>query len=156
MATRSSRGLCLAVLTEFVSQFNDCVLQLFTGSPPASANDVEPGTLLVTITQDSLAFVGGSPTNGLSFDIATAQHFASYSQVGKTVAESWSGVGLATGVAGWGRLYANAFTTGASTTAVRLDGLCGLSNAQFIMSNLNITLGETTTVSACNVIFPAY
>lgn len=156
MATRISRGVRTALLTDLVTDFNDSVIQIYSGSPPATADEAETGTLLAIITESSGAFVGGAATNGLSLDIATIAHAAGYSTVGKTVAETWSGVGLAAGVAGWGRLYANAFTTGASNTAVRIDGLCGLSNAQFVMSNLNIAVGETVTISSFTITLPAY
>lgn len=156
MATRISRGQRLALLTDLVTDLNDGVIRIYSGSPPATADAAESGTLLAVITQDSGAFTGGAATNGLSLDIGTVAHADGYSSVGKTVAENWSGVGLATGVAGWGRYYANAYTTGASTTAVRIDGLCGLSNAQFIMSNLNVTLGETLTISSFSIVLPAY
>lgn len=156
MATRISRGQRLALLTDLVTDLNDGVIRVYSGSPPATADAAESGTLLATITQDSGAFSGGAATNGLSLDIGTVAHAAGYSEVSKTVAETWSGVGLAAGVAGWARYYANAYTTGESTTAVRIDGLCGLSNAQFIMSNLNIAVGETVTISSFTIRLPAY
>jgi hypothetical protein len=156
MATRISQGQRLALLTDIVTDLNDGVIHIYTGSPPATANLIESGTLLAIITQDSGAFVGGAPGNGLSLDIGTVAHADGYSTVAKTVAETWSGVGLVAGVAGWARYYANAYTTGASTTAVRWDGLCGLSNAQFIMSNLNIAVGETVTISSFTIKLPAY
>lgn len=156
MATRISRGQRLALLTDIVADLNDGVIRIYSGSPPATADAAEAGTLLAEITQDSGAFVAGAPGNGLSLDIATVAHADGYSTVAKTVAENWSGIGLANGVAGWARYYANAYTTGANTTAVRWDGLCGLSNAQFIMSNLNITMGETVTISSFVITLPAY
>ena len=156
MATRISRGQRLALLTDLVADLNDGVIRIYSGSPPATADAAEQGTLLAVITQDSGAFVAEAADNGLSLDIGTVAHADGYSTVSKTVAETWSGVGLATGVAGWGRYYDNDYTTGASTTAVRIDGLCGLSNAQFVMTNLNITLGETVTVSSFSITLPAY
>jgi len=156
MATRISQGQRLALLTDIVTDLNDGVIHIYTGSPPATANLTEPGTLLAIITESSGAFVAENPGNGLSLAIATVAHVDAYSTVSKTVAETWSGLGLAAGVAGWARYYANAYTTGASTTAVRWDGLCGLSNAQFVMSNLNIAVGETVTISSFAIKLPAY
>lgn len=156
MATRISRGQRLALLTDLVNDLNDGVIRIYSSSPPAKADDAESGILLATITESSGAFSGGSPTNGLSLDIATVVHADGYSEVSKAVAETWSGVGLANGVAGWARYYDNAYTLGASNTAIRWDGLCGLSNAQFIISNLNITLGETVTISSFTIRLPAY
>jgi len=156
MATRISRGQRLALLTDIVSDLNDGVIRIYSGSPPATADAAETGTLLAVITQDSAAFVAEAADNGLSLDIATVSHADGYSEVSKTVAETWSGVGLAAGVAGWGRFYDNDYVTGASTTEVRWDGLCGLSNAQFVMSNLNIAVGETVTISSFTIRLPAY
>ena len=156
MATRASRGVRLALLTEVETQFTNCVLEIYTGGPPANADLAETGTLLALLTLDGGAFTGGVGTNGLNFDIGDVVHADGYSILPKDSTETWKGLGLATGVAGWGRLHANAYTKGASTTAVRIDGLCGRSNAQFILSDLNIAVGEEVVCQSCNITLPAY
>lgn len=97
------------------------VLAIFGGgSQPATANDAETGMLLALITLNGGTFTAGSPTNGLNFTDPVDGVIA------KAEEDNWSGLGLA--AAGTGttathfRFYANAYETGASTTAVRFDG----------------------------------
>jgi hypothetical protein len=63
-------------------------------------------------------------------------------------------VGLATGVAGWYRFYANDYITGASTSAIRFDGQCASSGSQFNMSSTNIASGAPVTIDSCQYTFP--
>ena len=51
--------------------------------------------------------------------------------------------------------YANAYTTGASTSAVRFDGSVASSGAQFNMSNTTVTEGGTSTVDSVVITLPA-
>lgn len=122
--------------------FRNCVIRVYSGSQPTDADSAETGTLLLTITQDAGDFTGGVATNGLNFDADAAASGV----LSKEAAETWQGVGLAAGTAGYFRCYANAYTTGASTTAVRFDGTCGTSGAQLVMSSVSVSVGATTTV----------
>jgi hypothetical protein len=59
------------------------------------------------------------------------------------------GVGLATGSALFGRLYANTVVTGASTSAVRMDGRVATSGVEINMSSgTTITLGVDADVNS--------
>jgi hypothetical protein len=81
--------------------FKRGVLQIYSGTQPASADFACTGTLLLTITNASGAFTAGAVANGLEFGVAASGAISKSSQ-------AWSGVGLATGTAGWFRLRGNA------------------------------------------------
>lgn len=149
MAERFSTGhanmICNAVKTAYANG----VLAIFGGaSQPADTNSAETGTLLCLITLASGAFEGGSATNGLNFDSPVSGILS------KAAAETWSGNGLeaaGTGtVATYFRFYANAYTTGESTTAVRFDG--AISTA----STAELQLSTTTIVSGSPVVINSF
>ncbi len=125
------------------------VIEVYTGSQPATADLAESGTKLLRITISSGAFVSGAADNGLN--LATP----SSGESEKEAAEVWSGVGLAAGTAGWFRYYANDYVTGASTTAVRFDGVCGVGSGELRMSSLSVAVGATTTVDSGSITQPA-
>lgn len=133
----------------FADLFRCGVLDIYSGAQPSSADDVETGAKLLRITASSGTFVAGAGANGLLF--ATS---ASSGTLTKLTTQVWSGVGLATGVAGWFRLYANDATTGSSTTAIRLDGSCSTSSYPMKMSTLSITTGATVTIDSFTIILP--
>lgn len=123
----------------FAGSFANGVIEIYTGTQPASANNAVTGTLLGTVTLAGGAFTPGSPTNGLTFAAASD---GSVSKSGV-----WSFVGIAAGTAGWFRLKANAVDTGLlSTTAVRMDGNIGTSGADLNISNINVAIGAPNTV----------
>jgi len=138
----SSRGGSLKDL------FRNGVLDIFSGIQPTDADTTESGTKLVRITLSSGAFVAGTATNGINLGTATD------GVIGKDSDETWSGVGLVTGNAGWFRFYDNAATTGASTSAIRLDGAIATTGAQMSMSNTTITVSGTTTIGSVAITDP--
>ena len=129
----------------------DGVIDIYSGVQPATADAVETAgaVLLARVTLASGAFTPGVSTNGINLDVAAA------GAVSKAVAEVWSGVGLADGTAGWFRFYDNAVTTGASTTAIRMDGQIATSGGEINMSNTNIVTLGTTTIDGFVVTLPA-
>lgn len=130
--------------------FRNGVIRIYTGTQPASANSGETGTLLCEITMNSQAHsVGLSGTNGLVFGNPAG------GVLGKRNGDIWSGLNLATGTAGWFRLYANDKTLGDSTTAVRTDGSCSTSGGQLKLSSTNLVSGVTTTVDGVQISMPA-
>jgi len=133
----------------FSDLFQNSVLEIYSGSQPANADSDDTGTKLAVITLSSGAFSSGSPTNGINFGEVSSGVLA------KEAGEVWSGVGLAAGTAGWFRLYDNSYTTGASTSAVRLDGSVATSGGQLNMTNTSITIGGTTTVDSVALTMPA-
>ena len=133
----------------YVDLFRNCVIDIFSGSQPADADSAETGTKLVSITLASGAFTGGATANGINFGEVVAGVLA------KESGETWSGVGLATGTAGWFRIYANAYTTGASTSEIRMDGAVATSGSQFNMSSTSVVTAATTTVDSVALTQPA-
>lgn len=129
--------------------FRNCVIDVYTGTQPATADLTESGTKLLQITVASGAFAGGTATNGLNLADAASGVSA------KETSEVWSGVGLAAGTAGWFRCYSNAYVTGASSTAERFDGVCGVGTGELRMSSLTVAVGATTTIDAAQVSQPA-
>lgn len=127
----------------------DGVIEIYTGTQPATADLTESGTKLLRITLNSLAFTPGSPTNGLNLATAIA------GVASKESGETWSGEGLTDGTAGWFRYYSNAYTTGASSTAIRFDGVCGVGSGELRMSSLTVATGATTTVDSGSITQPA-
>jgi hypothetical protein len=147
MAERLSTGHVQADLAALRTAYTNGILCLYSGTQPADCDAIETGTLLCKITLASGAFTGGVGTNGINFDAPVA------GVLSKAAGETWSGNGLAaagTGtVAGWFRFYANAFTTGASTSAVRFDGAISTSStAELQMSVTTIVDGAPVVINS--------
>ena len=126
----------------------DGIIHIFSGTQPASADAVEGCTKLLEITILSGAFTPGAAGNGL--EIAGPIEGV----IGINDGEVWSGVGIVDGTAGWFRFYSNAEDIGADPSAVRLDGICGTSNAQLNMSSLLVSEGATTTIDSFIITMP--
>ena len=103
----------------------NAVLKVFTGAAPANCATADTGTLLVT-------FAG----NATQFGLATAGVL--------TASAIANAVAVAAGVAGYYRIYPAAATT---TNAV-MQGTCGLSAADWILTNTNIANGQTCIFSS--------
>jgi hypothetical protein len=138
----------LNILGSVKSVMANGVIHLYSGTQPATADAAETGTLLMIYTQNSAAFVSGSPGNGLNMDASVD------GVLSKKVSEVWSGNGLpAAGAipgipAGWYRWYANTVVTGDSTTAIRLDGAVGTSSSyELQMTNTSIVNGGPSIIS---------
>ena len=147
MSFRLSTGLRNAMLGSigFKGAFDAGKIDIYSGTIPTNADTAEgSGVKLVTITKSALAF----PANGITF--ATPADGA----ISGTASETWQGVGLADGVASWFRLYGPTVILGASTTAIRLDGLIGSSSSDMVMANINIVVDATTTISSAEFILP--
>lgn len=109
--------------------------------------------MLALITLAGGAFTGGVSTNGLNFD-SPADGVLS-----KPSGDSWQGDGLAAAGTGttatWFRVYANAYTTGASTSAVRYDGaISTASSAELQMTNTTIVEDVPVVITAFNLTIP--
>ncbi len=129
----------LAGTTGFAATFANGVIEIYSGTQPATADSAATGTLLGTVTLNSGAFTPGTATNGLTFASAS----------GGSVSKSgvWSFDGVAVGTAGWFRLKGNAVDAGGiSTTLPRLDGSVAVSGADMNMSNISVTIGSPHTV----------
>ena len=147
---RFSTGLRtnLAGSTGFASTFADGVIEIYTGTQPATADAAVTGTLLGTVTLGSGAFTPGTATNGLTFAAASG---GSVSKSG-----TWSFNGIAEGTAGWFRFKGNAVDAGGvSTTLPRMDGSVAVSGGDMALSNIAITIGAPNTVDVFTYVQPA-
>jgi hypothetical protein len=131
----------LAGTTGFAATFANGVIDIYSGTQPATADSAATGTLLGTVTLNSGAFVPGVSTNGLTFAAASS---GSVSKSGV-----WSFNGIAEGTAGWFRLRGNAADAGAiSTVLPRLDGSVAVSGADLNLSSITIATGAPTTIDS--------
>lgn len=131
------------VLDGFQEIFRDCFLNIYSGTQPAAAADASAGTLLATIYSD-----GASA--GLEFGEAAA------GVVNIKSGETWTGPGLVTGTAAWGRLYeANDNPAAASSLFARLDGSVAVSGGNINMSSTAVVASAVQTVTSFAVTMPA-
>ena len=138
----------LAGSTGFAATFANGIIEVRTGTQPATADAAATGTLLGTITLNSGAFTPGTSTNGLTFASASA---GAVSKSGV-----WSFNGIAAGTAGYFRLKGNALDNDAlSTTLPRLDGSIATSGADLNLSNVTIAIGAPSTVDSFTWTQPA-
>jgi hypothetical protein len=119
-------------------------IRIWSGSAPATADDTATGTLLVTINTST-----GSAYNLYFLNTAVAG-------VLSKSANTWDGVAVATGTAGYFRYCASTSdANGTSTTEVRLQGAVSTSGAELNMSSTSITSAATTTIDTFDITMPA-
>lgn len=106
----------------------NAVIKIFTGTAPANCGTADTGTLLVTFAGNATAF--GSAASG----VLTANAVASATAAG-------------TGTAGYFRIYPSAATT---TNAV-VQGTCGTSGADMILTNTSINSGQTCNFTSLTI-----
>jgi hypothetical protein len=104
------------------------VIKIFTGSAPANCGTADTGTLLVTFAGNAGGF--GTASAG----VLTASAIANATAAG-------------TGTAGYFRIY----PTAATTTNSVVQGTCGTSGTDMILTNTSINSGQTCSVSSITV-----
>ena len=154
MAVRISTGLRTAMLSAggigtggtggLKTLLDGGVIDIFTGSQPASADYVETGTKLIRISSTS----GTTNVDGLRFGTAAA------GVLGRTV-PAWTGSVIVAGVAGWFRFYGTTGTSGTSATTWRFDGGVGVSGADLNLSHTDLVVDSTLTIANFNITQPA-
>lgn len=118
--------------------FKDGVIEIYSGTKPANADQAETGTLLATISVNGSAFTADVPDNGLEFGSASGDMSSGFKLLKNT--DTWQDdYGITAGQAGWFRFYDNNYVKGASTTAVRFDGVCGVQSGNLQLATLSIT-----------------
>ena len=122
--------------------FNKGFVRIYSGTQPTSADDAPGATTLVTLYSDGAAA-------GLSFNDASG------GVIPKKSTETWSGIAVSTGTAGWFRLFAPGDALGSSSIDERIDGACATSGAQMNMSSTTITQDAVQTVSTFQLTLPA-
>ena len=124
-------------------------LSVYSGSQPANADTAYTGTLLCKYTVGSGAFVAGAEANGLEFGDAAS------GAIDKASGEAWSGAAVATGTAGWFRFSGNATDAhGADTTLPRIDGTCGTSGSDLVLSTTSFESGQTYSIDQFEITLP--
>lgn len=148
MTVRFSTQTRTNLAASFATTFANGIIEIRTGSQPASADAAATGTLLGTVTLSSGAFTPGTATNGLTFGAAAS------GAVSKTGV--WSFAGIAAGTAGWFRLKANALDNDTLSTALpRVDGSIATSGADMNLSNISVAIGAPSTIDSFTLTFPA-
>jgi hypothetical protein len=126
---------------------NNGWLDIYTGAQPITADLIEIGTKLVTISSTS----GTGVADGVKFGTVA-------SGVLPIGTPAWTGVVAVAGVAGWFRFYGSSGTgglKGTSSTAYRFDGACGISGAELNLTHTNLAKDSTLTITAADVTQPA-
>jgi len=90
--------------------------------------------------------VGYGITNGLYLALAAS------GAITKHASQTWSGVGIAAGTAGYFRFYGAASDAGSiSTTLPRLDGRIATSGAELNLSNTSIAVGAVQSITSFSI-----
>ena len=151
MALRLSTGMRTAMAGTnggIQELLNNGWLEIYSGAQPASADAVETGLMLVKLSSTSGTAVG----DGVKFGTSAA------GVIGLTT-PVWSGVVAVDGqVAGWFRLYGSNGTGGShgtSSTAIRMDGNCGVSGSDLVLKHTNLTIDSILTIKSFNITQPA-
>lgn len=132
------------IIDGFQELFRGCKIDVYTGAQPASADDAATGTRLYTLTVD------GDGTTGLSWEQSSGGVIAKESE------ESWRGTAVASGTAGWFRVYEQIDDpSAASTLNARWDGAIATSGAEANMSNTSVESGAIQTATAFTYTQPA-
>lgn len=95
---------------------------------------------------------GVNAANGLRFGDSSSGALV------KDSAQTWSGVGVADGTAGWFRFEGSATDSGAADSSgvyIRLDGNIATSGANLNLSSTTIATGATQTISSFTLTMPA-
>lgn len=148
-------AVCLVKISSgsFAEIMKNSVAEARTGARPTTADHTESGTLLVTFTRNTAAFSAGNSANGLNVGGIDGTTLNKAIDPVTGVEEIWRGIGLnGGGTAGHIRWYTNAKTTGASTTAVRMDGTVGTLGADANMSP-GVTVGDGVHSEITDVAF---
>lgn len=144
-AVSAGTATCLVKISSgaFAEVFKNAVLDGYSGTRPASGADAaETGTKLITLTKDAGTFVAGSSANGINFGNMSSTTLQGAIDPSTGIAEVIRGRGLVAGTVGYCRLYANDYTTGASTTTPRADGIASDSGG----GDVNFTTTKTIAV----------
>lgn len=139
MTIQFSTGLVNAMLDGQVnggagaSAFDSGLLNIYTGSAPATADAAVTGTLLASMTLPADAFAAAASK-------ACAK------------AGTWSDSSANnTGTAGYFRIVTSSDDGTSSTTQKRIQGTCGQGSGDMNLDNTSIASGQTVTVTSCSI-----
>ncbi len=128
------------------STFDGSYIKLYSGTPPASADDAISGdsTLLNTYT------VGDDGSTGLTLESA-----ASDGQINKNSGEAWEGTAAASGTATYFRVEPQSDDQSQSTSFQRIQGTVGGGGADLFLANTSIVSGNTYVLDFFSLTFAA-
>jgi len=150
------RNILLNGTQGFAKLLEDGCISVYTGTKPANADAAETGTLLLRISTASTGTMGSGGTGGgtcgtYGLNFGTAANGALPKN-----AEVWSGTGIANGESGWFRFYEQNILMGASSTNIRMDGVCAVSGGDLNMSDLTVATEATIIIDSFTITLPAY
>jgi hypothetical protein len=122
--------------------FDDCFIDIYSGSQPTTADGAPTGTKLATFFSDGSAA-------GLGWDDPAS------GRLPKATAETWSGPGLVDGTAGWFRIRTAADAGGSSTTLPRIDGAIATSGSEMDATSVAVVSAATQTITTFGITIPA-
>lgn len=131
MATRLNTALRNILADATASQFNNGIIEIYTGTQPATANDAPTGTLLATVELSNPAF--SSAASGIA-----------------SKSGSWTAIAVSTDDAGWFRMKSSdgLVVKDGSVTATGGGG-------EIELSNITITTGSVVVINSATITQPA-
>lgn len=146
MALRLSTGLRNGMMgtSTLKELLENGTIDIYSGIQPASADSVETGSKLVTISSTS----GTAAADGVKFGTAAGVVLG----VG---AIPWSGLCKLAGIAGYFRFRGSGGTAGSSTVEKRMDGNVGVSGADLNLTHTSLSLNTTITIPVFDITQPA-
>lgn len=121
-------------------------IRVLSGSPPASADDAETGSLLLVVTTSGITTGSAGSTLLLG---------PSVSGVISKEATAWTGNAVLSGTPTYFRHVATGDTGASSTTQPRIQGDVGLVGAALSMGVSALVSGNAYPIDACNYRFPS-
>lgn len=124
-ALRDAIVSAICVAPSSINACSSASIRIYSGTPPANANIAPTGTLLATFT--------------------TAAAGASWGTVAGTaagLAAALTATAVATGTAGYARIEKGSFV---------IQGSVGTADSDFVLDNLSITSGNTSTLSGATI-----
>lgn len=119
------------------------LIKIYSGTPPASADDAATGTLLCTISNNS---------TGTGINFATT---ATGGVISKASGETWSGNNAASGTATYFRHVAAGDDGTLSTTQARIQGTVSTVGADLNLSSVGLVSGAPQAIDYYSATLPA-
>lgn len=136
------------ILDGFGEIMRNAKIAIFSGSQPTNAADASAGTLLITVGKNLDS--GSGAVDGVTWDESVA------GVVSKPAGDTWSGKAVATGNAGWFRVYQEGDDpTQASSTMARFDGSVATSGGEMTVTAVAMAADSIQTIGAFTLTQPA-
>lgn len=145
MTFKASTGLRNGMLkgNDLFTQLAAGFIRIFDGTPPATADAAETGTLLAIIYSDGVA-------TGINFDTTAVSGV-----LPKAPGETWSGASnIASGTASYYRHVGSADTGASSTTEPRIQGAVATVGAELNLSSVTLVIAAPQTIDFYSVALP--